>query len=695
MDSRSLHGQIVVVMVTVAETEHARQRRAERGIDKKDLQAAVKFGQEQPCKYGRKFVYKGLCYILQKSKRNKWKEVTCYASSIKLKKVPISRRVEADYAKAKTDLADHATWKSNTVVVVDVSGSMKNGDVWGARSRLQALWLSIALDFIAHRIESGEGGPNDVVSFLLMGEEAKLLIKEEPTTWKLYNKIVSMYNNIGLARGHGNYVPSLKLVAELLTKNGSSSCALALSWFSDGRPSDQGIDKEMILPAVESLAERFGRRLSFSAIAIGHDQDEFAMLQSMVDTAKDFGVQASFVLPSMTTSGIGVSVTATATSLTKTQTEMTDLNTLKQKNVRHVLRESQRKASAEVVEKVSEDDYWLYPVKSVKRQTYKIWYDDNNKRRFEYEDATLHHPSTRFVALHKKAFGEGAERYAFRFFEVGQDLRVLGQPLVAKESRLVLDGGEAGRDKFVRTFCEAQQLARRLANEFNKRLNDLRRVDDNTPRVSFLDCSIYELDDMNLGKQKVLVEEKLDQLSWHKWNMNNGYVEGMDNAPEFTHDKMQAALDHLLNIDHSEENNTPGRLGGLGVIEEGSEDEEDEFDSEIKSRSAGGIGETEEIKPIVFSASEVAQAFSHFSHAASGRKRLICDLQGVFDESTNMLKFSDPVIHYFNSRRQDRRRVHGRTDLGRKGMAMFLETHKDCCGHLCRLVNGGFRRARR
>lgn len=48
---------------------------------------------------------------------------------------------------------------------------------------------------------------------------------------------------------------------------------------------------------------------------------------------------------------------------------------------------------------------------------------------------------------------------------------------------------------------------------------------------------------------------------------------------------------------------------------------------------------------IVFTPSEVAQAFSHFSYWSSGRKRLICDLQGVYDEDENVLKFSDPVIH--------------------------------------------------
>jgi len=303
----------------------------------------------------------------------------------------------------------------------------------------------------------------------------------------------------------------------------------------------------------------------------------------------------------------------------------------------------------------------------------------------------LQHPNAHAVALNKKAFGEGAERFAFRFFEITKDGKtVVGKPLVAKESRLVLEGGKKDRGKFVRTFLETQQLAGRIATEFNKRLECLHRVDKQTPRVSFLDCSVYELDDINIGKQSVLVEEKLDHLKWYKWNMNNGFVAGMKEAPEFTHDKMMAAMEHLATIDIIEEKAGEHGLGDLGAIEEGEEDESDDDRS-----STGDTNHGKKNESLVFSPFEVAQAFSHFSYYASGKKRLICDLQGVFEEKSNLLKFSDPVIHYHNPHRQERRGVHGRTDRGKKGMAMFFDTHKEHCGRLCRLVTGGFRQPRR
>jgi hypothetical protein len=127
------------------------------------------------------------------------------------------------------------------------------------------------------------------------------------------------------------------------------------------------------------------------------------------------------------------------------------------------------------------------------------------------------------------------------------------------------------------------------------------------------------------------------------------------------------------------------------MIEEGSEEDEEDSDEEKEAPAV-----LSEKGAIVFSPFEVAQAFSHFSYWASGRKRLVCDLQGVSDESNNVLMFSDPVIHYYNPDGYTcRKNVHGRTDQGKEGMHKFFHTHSDYCGHLCKIVNRGFRKVRR
>jgi len=43
----------------------------------------------------------------------------------------------------------------------------------------------------------------------------------------------------------------------------------------------------------------------------------------------------------------------------------------------------------------------------------------------------------------------------------------------------------------------------------------------------------------------VLVEERIDHTKWQKWNSNNGFVEGMDKTPEFTHTELQNAMNSL------------------------------------------------------------------------------------------------------------------------------------------------------
>ena len=178
------------------------------------------------------------------------------------------------------------------------------------------------------------------------------------------------------------------------------------------------------------------------------------------------------------------------------------------------------------------------------------------------------------------------------------------------------------------------------------------------------------MNDKNLGELSVLVEERIDHKKWQKWNSNNGFVKGMEAAPSFNKDSLAEMMTSNLNEE-------------LDFIEEGSEEEEsdEEFENELQEQRNNDT--------VVFSPFEVAQAFSHFSYWATGRKRLICDIQGVYDEDENVLKLSDPVIHYDSAVQVC---VHGRTDRGRKGMAMFHETHKDHCNQLCRFMTGGFKK---
>jgi Mg-chelatase subunit ChlD len=666
--------------ITFVETQHGRLRRQQRGIDKKDLQAAIKYGKRYnyfPRRNGddcSKYVYNDITYIVNEVTRE---EITSYAKALELEPVPETAAMRESHERAVERIQnDLDCWTSNTVFAVDTSGSMRAADVWGTRSRLSAVWVSIALDFLAHRLESGEACETDVVSIVTMAEYPELVVKEMPSTWVLFNQLVRIYEeHLVPAFGHGPFLPSLQQTQELLTRNPNAACALSLTFLSDGAPSDFIRDHktkaewdDRIVKHVEELASKFGRRLTFTTIGIGSD-DKFSLLNRMADAAADFGVKAAFMLPSMTSSSLGGVFTSVATALTSTQTEMTDIETLKQRKVREVDRESRRKAN-EVMYKVSDADFWIYPRSRVVRRIYREYLDDKQVRQKEFKEAPLLDSNALYVALSKRSFGEGAERNAFRFYEIASDrTTIVGKPLVAKESRLILasekGADERARRTFVRTFCSTQQLARRLANEFNEKLDKTRRVDPTTPRIAFLDCSVYQLDDEDFGRASVLVEEKLDHTKWHKWNANNGYVDRMNEAPIL----YPAALSQaFVKVDAEE----------LSAIEEESEEEEDEEAEDEFQRAHMN----RKIEPKLFSPSEVAQAFSHFTYLATGRKRLVCDLQGVFDENGRVLRLSDPVIHYYNQANGHRTRVHGDTDRGQKGMRMFFATHE--CGHLCR-----------
>jgi hypothetical protein len=666
--------------VSFVETEHGRLRRKQRGIDTKDLKAAKKYGQ----RYGShprpngdptsKYLFNDIVYIVNDITAE---EVTSYAVPIQLDPVPMTNEMYRIHVAAETKLQeDMSSWTSNTVLVVDRSGSMRASDMWGSRNRLGSVWMSIALDFVAHRIESEAASTTDVVSVVTLEERPVVVIKEQPCTWVLYNELAKLYNDATIhPKGHGPFLPSLDNAEELLLRNSNASCAMALCFLSDGKPSDAAVYKyatkekfeDMIISRVGSLAKKFGRRLTFTAIGIGIN-DDFGTLEKMVEAAKDYGAVSSFRLPSMTSASLGETFTSVATSLTTTQTEMTDVVTFKQNKIRDVERESRKKASQDV-RYVTDDDFYIYRMKNVKRTVYREEVT-GRKRVGKFEEAPLQDKEAGFVAMSKGPFGEGGERFAYRFFELAKDgFTVVGSPLVAKESRLVLDGGahdERARRKFVQTFCSTQQFARRIAEEFNEKLASTRRVDKSTPRISFLDCSVYQLNDINVGELSVLVEEKLDHNQWFKWNANNGYVDGMKGAPKLNDMDIRKTMNRLTQND-------------LTIIEEDEEEEDSDGDEHAAPT----------LQPVCFTPSEVAQAFSHFSYWATGRKRLICDLQGVFDEKENVLRLSDPVIHYHSH--SNRRFVHGRTDRGWKGIGMFFETHHEHCGHLCKLVNRGFR----
>ena len=71
---------------------------------------------------------------------------------------------------------------------------------------------------------------------------------------------------------------------------------------------------------------------------------------------------------------------------------------------------------------------------------------------------------------------------------------------------------------------------------------------------------------------------------------------------------------------------------------------------------------------------DVTQAFSHYTWVKSGKRMVVCDIQGVHTDSG--FRLTDPAIHHL-----DIRRKYAGTNLGKKGIRRFFKTHK--CNEIC------------
>ena len=457
--------------------------------------------------------------------------------------------------------------------------------------------------------------------------------------------------------------------------------------------------------------------------------NKYPILCQMVETAQQSGAtSAQLKVPSMSCTSFGQTFSSVATSISTSMSlesstssaplpqqkiqggfrtitlrdndiddEYDDLDQTPhltdQRSGREVPHESKTKAKEQIRE-VAANDFNIYPIYGITRKVCHVP-DNMDVEACTFVQVPLQYPETRYVAVAKGAFDEGSERYVYRLFEVAYDGKtILGLPMVAKESRRVGNSATnkpSTNDNFVYTFCKTQQMARHMAVQFNRRLyGNPHQIPIDTPRINFLDCSIYEIFDPLSGRQfNLLVENMLDHTQWCKWNSNNGW----------RHNNQEAYIGHPL----------------LKQIKELDEEDMTDDENECTHGEKTDVRSTARVvllsspfRQKTFSASQIAQAFSHFSHWLTNGEYLVCDLQGVFDAERNMLQLSDPVIHS-NTDRTHRFAEHdgniyaniyghvsncrtnqfGRTDRGHRGIDDFFMTHRcDDQDQLCQFVTG-------
>ena len=213
-------------------SEHSRLRRAQRAIAKRDLQAAVKHGKwrrEFPNpKTGeprRIYTFAEVEFVTDETGT---REITCWAlpgAGLDVERVTITEEMKNAHVEACKMLMNPATWTSHTVVIVDQSGSMRQPDVVGGATRSDAVWLTLALDFVAAQLEKKVATATDVVSVVGMNDGATILLHAKPMDWQLFNDIIGLLRS-QQPKADGNYLPVLDQAEQLLMRNThGSSCS--------------------------------------------------------------------------------------------------------------------------------------------------------------------------------------------------------------------------------------------------------------------------------------------------------------------------------------------------------------------------------------------------------------------------------------------------------------------------------------
>jgi len=306
--------------ISILSSPHGRLRRAQRAIDKRDLQAAVKYGTKTegfPCpRSGEKrwrYTFADVVFVTDETGRYEITSWPVPGAGLDVELVKITPEIQRAHNNACHLLKDElSSWTSHTVVVVDQSGSMRKMDVAGGATRSDAVWLTLALEFVSLQLETQQATSFDVISIVGMNADCTVLIDKQPTDWLLYNRIIGLLRSAE-PKSLGNYLPAFEEAERLLCSNTNGNCALTLLFLSDGKPSDEfrrehgwgGLSygekmAQLMRPRIDNLVSMFGRRLVVYTIGFAGPAENFEILRDIASRPSAFGSVGKFQAPSLT-----------------------------------------------------------------------------------------------------------------------------------------------------------------------------------------------------------------------------------------------------------------------------------------------------------------------------------------------------------------------------------------------------------
>jgi len=528
--------------ISILSSPHGRLRRAQRAIEKRDLQAAVRYGTRQrgfPCPRtgeGRwKYTFAEVVFVTNESCSL---EITSWAvpgAGLDIDLAKITAEMQQEHAKACHKIrTNKSSWTSHTVVVVDQSGSMRKTDVAGGVTRSDAVWLMLATDLVAKQLENKTMSSTDVISIIGMNAHSTVLIDQEPIDWIVFNKIIGLLRSCE-PKSDGNYLPALDEAERLLCINPSGACALMLLFLSDGKPSDQfrldshlelGLGERctartkqpatpgsrmmgtivrvhslqsspehngvlgaivrhdlangrwhirtvngrvlsfkpsnltieqshcakmeyLMLPRIDDLSSRFGRRLAVHTVGFAGPDEDFSVLRAVANRPAEFDSMGTFMAAALTPESLGLAISSVTSSLISSKMELSAMGTMPQQNVRDVLREQKN----EVEDNHYDPAKWsLVPLHKIESKM--RWRESPNKTIEKFADGTervfresgwehldVQCSSTTIIGIAQKIkyFGEGAERLVAKFREVSADWTLSGHLMVILIAYFVSD----------------------------------------------------------------------------------------------------------------------------------------------------------------------------------------------------------------------------------------------------------------
>jgi hypothetical protein len=320
--------------LTLLSTLHGRARRELRDISKHDFQTVVQYGTKTRT-WGRngiprwKFEFGNTVCITDDECRT---EITCYKKAISIEPAKITKQMQENRARASRILRDdpHLV-TTHSIIIIDQSASMGTSDVNGFRSRSDAAYGTLALDYIAEQLfQLNDEFSVDSVTIIEMNDAGSLFVVKEPLDWILFNKVLDRLST-AKPKSNGNYLQSLeqaerRILMELETLDDLDADdipAFLLVFISDGKPSDCLPQHEVMRHnVIARLSQKLQSKLTVFGMGIGASNADFDQLRLLADTAEQYGACGRFNHAGLNPACLSTSFSSLATSMTATRTDL-------------------------------------------------------------------------------------------------------------------------------------------------------------------------------------------------------------------------------------------------------------------------------------------------------------------------------------------------------------------------------------